>query len=77
MLIYFLVQKRIQTEGMGGLRHNTIVLNWPEKWNKDYFSKSNVSDDDENSLSLSSFVRKLNAHYFKRNLEIFHYTFKF
>lgn len=50
---------------MGGLRHNTIVLNWPEKWNKDYFSKSNVSDDDENSLSLSSFVRKLDAHFLK------------
>lgn len=44
---------------MGGLRHNTIVLNWPNKWNKDYFSKSNASEEDENSLSLSSFVRKL------------------
>ena len=21
---------------MGGLRHNTIVLNWPNKWNKEF-----------------------------------------
>ena len=44
---------------MGGLRHNTIVLNWPNKWNKEFFTKPNQPDeDDDNSLSLSSFVRK-------------------
>lgn len=53
---------RIQTEGLGGLRHNTIILNWPEKWNKDYFSKNkeyNMEsiDEDENTLSLNAFVR--------------------
>ena len=56
LLIY-----RIQTEGLGGLRHNTIILNWPEKWNKDYFSNKNRSfdiDEDDNTLSLGAFVRK-------------------
>jgi hypothetical protein len=38
-------------------------LNWPEKWNKEYFSKKNSrnfedEDEDENTLSLAAFVRK-------------------
>ena len=33
----------IQTEGLGGLKHNTIVLNWPDKWNKEYFLREKFS----------------------------------
>lgn len=66
LIIYliYVVQSfdRIQTEGLGGLRHNTIILNWPEKWNKDYFLKNkeynmDSIDEDENTLSLNAFVR--------------------
>jgi len=54
----------IQTEGLGGLRHNTIILNWPEKWNKEYFSKNKEPnlesiDEEANTLSLNSFVQTL------------------
>lgn len=54
---------RIQTEGLGGLRHNTIILNWPEKWNKEYFQRSinanyeSIDEESETTLSLSAFVR--------------------
>jgi potassium/chloride transporter 4/5/6 len=24
----------IQTSGLGGLRHNTVVIPWPEQWSK-------------------------------------------
>jgi hypothetical protein len=48
---------------LGGLRPNTIVINWPEKWNKDYFNRDQESiereESDEESLSLSSFVQTL------------------
>ena len=54
----------IQTEGLGGLRHNTIILNWPDKWNQEFFSNSkNAESVDEESLSSSlsfaSFVQTL------------------
>ncbi|TMS34471.1 hypothetical protein L596_002055 [Steinernema carpocapsae] len=26
----------IQTSGLGGLRHNTVMVVWPEEWNKDH-----------------------------------------
>jgi hypothetical protein len=51
---------------MGGLRHNTIVLNWPEKWNKDYFNNYEASiDEDESCMSLASFVRKWMPSYYR------------
>jgi potassium/chloride transporter 4/5/6 len=56
---------RIQTEGLGGLRHNTIIINWPDRWNKEYFKeKSGDSFDDANDdtnerLGLASFVQTL------------------
>ena len=56
----------IQTEGLGGLRHNTIIMNWPEKCGKEYFDKGKFSEsldtdheDDGASLSLTSFVQSL------------------
>ena len=45
---------------MGGLRHNTIILNWPEKWNKE--SSQESMDEDSDSLNVSSFMRKSSIH---------------
>lgn len=44
----------IQSVGLGGLRPNTIVLNWPDKWYKDSVERG----DDEENLTLNGFVRK-------------------
>jgi hypothetical protein len=38
---------RIQTEGLGGLRPNTIVLCWPGQWKKDF-----------DSYTAEAFIRK-------------------
>jgi potassium/chloride transporter 4/5/6 len=54
---------RIQTEGLGGLRPNTIVLCWPLHWKKDF-----------DSYTADAFVRKENFLFFikifKMNLSI-------
>jgi potassium/chloride transporter 4/5/6 len=47
----------IQTVGLGGLRHNTIIVNWPNKWDKEY-SKDSMSEIECEEIGLSSFVRK-------------------
>ena len=45
------------------MRINTIILNWPEKWNKEYFQRSinanyeSIDEESETTLSLSAFVR--------------------
>ena len=47
--------------GLGGLRHNTVVFNWPDRLNKNFFDKKlteSFDEEDESKLSLSSFVRK-------------------
>ncbi len=52
---------RIQNAGLGGLRHNTVVVNWPDKLNKSFFDKklSESFDEDEDSkMHLTTFVRK-------------------
>jgi potassium/chloride transporter 4/5/6 len=45
------------------MRPNTIVINWPFKWNKDYFSRSGKEsidhEDEQQTLSLTSFVQTL------------------
>ena len=33
----------IQVAGLGGLRHNTILLTWPKEWRKTYKTAQNVS----------------------------------
>ncbi|RNA10301.1 solute carrier family 12 member 6 isoform X2 [Brachionus plicatilis] len=33
----------IQNEGLGGLRPNTILINWPENWKKDLAKKKNCN----------------------------------
>ena len=33
----------IQVAGLGGLRHNTILLTWPKEWRKTYKTTQNVS----------------------------------
>ncbi len=40
----------IQTIGLGGLRHNTIILNWPSKWD---------GDGQDESIGLSTFCQTL------------------
>ena len=32
----------IQVAGLGGLRHNTILLTWPKEWRKTYKTAQNV-----------------------------------
>ena len=48
----------IQTIGLGGLRHNTIIINWPTKWDRE-FQKGSMEEEEIETLGLSSFVRKL------------------
>jgi hypothetical protein len=40
----------IQTIGLGGLRHNTIILNWPAKWD---------GEGEEETIGLSTFCQTL------------------
>jgi hypothetical protein len=42
----------IQTEGLGGLRHNTIIMNWPQKFDKDDI-------EEKNSFTYHGFVNAL------------------
>ena len=30
--IIYLLYSRVQNSGLGGLRHNTVVLGWPYGW---------------------------------------------
>jgi hypothetical protein len=43
---------RIQTEGLGGLRPNTIVICWPTQWRRDF-----------DSYTAEAFTRKRNFIY--------------
>jgi hypothetical protein len=43
----FFFLHRIQTEGLGGLKPNTIVLCWPTQWRKDF-----------DSYTAEAFIRK-------------------
>ncbi len=47
IFIFIFYVYRIQTEGLGGLRPNTIVLCWPLHWKKDF-----------DSYTADAFVRK-------------------
>jgi hypothetical protein len=51
----------IQTEGLGGLRHNTIILNWSEKWNKENIYNK-MDEEEENSISFVQILRYANAN---------------
>jgi len=51
--ILYICIYRIQTEGLGGLRPNTIVLCWPLHWKKDF-----------DSYTADAFVRKENFLFF-------------
>jgi hypothetical protein len=46
LVLSFLLH-RIQTEGLGGLRPNTVVLCWPGQWKKDF-----------DSYTAEAFIRK-------------------
>lgn len=48
----------IQTVGLGGLRHNTIIMNWPMKWDEEY-TKDSISEMECHEIGLSSFVQTL------------------
>jgi potassium/chloride transporter 4/5/6 len=55
------ISHMIQNTGLGGLKHNTVLLNWPDKLNKKFFDKkiTDSFDEEESKLNLSTFVQTI------------------
>ena len=54
---------RIQNEGLGGLRPNTILINWPENWNQSFLTEKNI-ETHLNSINFGEFMRIFHKNFY-------------